>query len=192
MQSSAQQVAVAKSDTYVGELLEADIIVIASAMINFSLSSPLKSWIDHVMRAGVTFQYSESGPKGLATGKKAYLVLARGGIYSDGPMKPLDFQAPYLKTTLGIIGITDVQSVLIEGVAYGPVDCRKGRQSSAIEPFRSGIAPIRSSQRYVIGTIKSHRIWLGEAKAFRDSAERADFAIEEERGLTAFTLIELG
>ena len=118
--------------------MAADVIVVASAMINFSLSSPLKSWIDHVLRAGVTFKYTETGPQGLATGKKAYLVLARGGVYSDGPMKQLDFQEPYLRATLGFIGITGVESIVIEGVAYGPevaqksVDKAMGRLSALV------------------------------------------------------------
>src|SRR6202011_3558776 len=116
--NAAQQAAIARSDAYVAELLEADILVIASSMINFGLTSTLKSWIDHLLRAGVTFAYSEAGPKGLVTGKKAYLIEARGGVYSDGPMKPFDFQEPYLRATLGFMGITDVTPILIEGGAY--------------------------------------------------------------------------
>jgi len=130
--NSAQQVAIATSDTYVADLMAADVIVVASAMINFGLSSPLKSWIDHVIRAGVTFQYSESGPKGLATGKKAYFVLARGGVYSEGAMKSLDFQEPYLRTTFGFIGITDVQSIVIEGIAFGPEAAKKAVEKALL------------------------------------------------------------
>jgi FMN-dependent NADH-azoreductase len=118
--SPAQQAALALSDTLVQELFAADAIVIASAMINFGLASTLKSWFDYLLRAGVTFRYDETGAHGLVTGKKVYLVEARGGVYSDGPAKPFDFQEPYLRHLLGFIGVTDVETIAVEGVAYGP------------------------------------------------------------------------
>jgi len=118
--SPAQQAALALSDTLVQELFAADTIVIASAMINFGLASTLKSWFDYLLRAGVTFRYDETGVHGLVSGKKVYLVEARGGVYSDGPAKPFDFQEPYLRHLLGFIGVTDVESIAVEGVAYGP------------------------------------------------------------------------
>lgn len=77
----------------------------------------LKSWIDAIARAGVTFRYTESGPEGLLKGKKVYLALARGGIYRDTPN---DSQVPYLKTVLGFLGMTDVSCVYAEGLALGP------------------------------------------------------------------------
>jgi FMN-dependent NADH-azoreductase len=86
-------------------------------MINFGISSLLKAWVDLVLRSGITFRY---GPEGLLSGKKAYLVLASGGVYSEGPMQALDHQAPYLHAALSFIGITDITTVRIEGVAYGP------------------------------------------------------------------------
>jgi FMN-dependent NADH-azoreductase len=107
------------SDTLVDELLAADVIVIAAPMHNFGLPSSLKAWIDHIVRPGRTFSYSEKGPQGLATGKKAVFVLARGGVYSEGPMQGFDFQEPYLRAVLGFIGITDVEVVRVEGVAFG-------------------------------------------------------------------------
>jgi len=118
--SPAQQAALALSDTLVQELFAADTIVIASAMINFGLASTLKSWFDYLLRAGVTFRYGETGPQGLVTGKTVYLVEARGGVYSDGPYKPFDFQEPYLRHLLGFIGLTEIETIAVEGVAYGP------------------------------------------------------------------------
>jgi FMN-dependent NADH-azoreductase len=88
-------------------------------MHNFGTPSTLKAWIDHIARAGRTFAYTERGPEGLLKGKKAILVLARGGVYTDGPAKPLDFQESYLRSILGFLGITDVQAVRVEGVGMG-------------------------------------------------------------------------
>ncbi len=108
-----------RADAAVAQLHAADAIVIATPMINFGMPSTLKAWFDHVLRAGATFAYTEAGPKGLVTGKKAYVVTAAGGVYSEGPMLPLDFQAPHLMQLLNFIGITDVEHVAVEGVALG-------------------------------------------------------------------------
>jgi FMN-dependent NADH-azoreductase len=109
------------SDRLSAELLAADLVVIAAPMWNFGVPSALKAWIDHVVRAGRTFTYGESGIVGLAKGKKAVLVTASGGIYSDGPMKPMDFVEPYLRGVLRFIGIEDVQTVRVEGAMVSAV-----------------------------------------------------------------------
>ncbi|SDP56309.1 FMN-dependent NADH-azoreductase [Phyllobacterium sp. OV277] len=115
-----QQRAVAISDKAVDELFAADSIVISTGFINFSISSTLKSWIDHIARAGKTFSYGEDGPKGLVTGKKVYLVIASGGVYSEGPASGMDYATPYLKSVLGFLGMTDIDVVRIEGIGMGP------------------------------------------------------------------------
>ena len=109
--------AIALSDSLIDELFAADTIVIAVPMHNFGPPSTLKSWIDHVARAGRTFNYGAHGPEGLLKNKRAILVLARGGVYSSGPTKPLDFQEPYLRAVLGFLGITDVSAIHVEGAA---------------------------------------------------------------------------
>jgi FMN-dependent NADH-azoreductase len=117
--SDADWQALALSDALVDELFAADVIVIAAPMHNFGVPSSLKAWIDHIVRPGRAFTYSDKGPQGLVTGKKAVFVFARGGVYSEGPMQAFDFQEPYLRAVLGFIGITDVEVVRVEGVAFG-------------------------------------------------------------------------
>lgn len=107
------------SEKLVAELFAADVIVIGAPMYNFSISSGLKAWIDHVARAGMTFKYSEAGPVGLLTGKKVYVFTSRGGVYSTGPGAALDFHETYLRAVLGFIGLTDMTFVHTEGVALG-------------------------------------------------------------------------
>lgn len=124
-QNETQKAIVARSDMLVDELLAADTIVIAAPMYNFGIPSTLKAWIDQVCRAGRTFSYTEKGPEGLAKGKRAFLVLARGGLYSAGPFQSFEYQGTYLKAVLGFIGITDIQTIDVEGVAYGPDAARK-------------------------------------------------------------------
>lgn len=121
----AQAEAIATSDKEVDELLKADAIVISTGFVNFGITSSLKAWIDHIARAGRTFNYTENGPVGLVKGKKAYIVIASGGIYSSGPAASLDFVEPYLRSVLGFIGISEVEVIRVEGVAYGPEAAEK-------------------------------------------------------------------
>ena len=125
----------ARSKALVDELKAADILVIGSPMYNFSVPSTLKAWIDHVAIAGQTFQYSPTGAKGLLKGK-AYLALSSGGVYSQGPFTAAEHLATYLTAILGFLGITDVEVVRAEGVAYGP-DQDKAAMASARERIGS-------------------------------------------------------
>ncbi len=123
--TSTQKSVLSASDELLRELFAADTLVIAAGMINFGIPSSLKAYIDHVVRPGVTFRYGEKGPEGMVRGKKAYIVVARGGIYSQGPMQAYNFQDTYLKVALGFIGITDVEVIAVEGVAFGPEAAEK-------------------------------------------------------------------
>jgi FMN-dependent NADH-azoreductase len=98
----------ATSETLVGEVMAADHIVIATPIWNFGVPAALKAWVDQIARAGVTFQYTENGPKGLLDGKRATIVISSGGTESGSP---IDFATPYLKHVLGFIGIHDVDVV---------------------------------------------------------------------------------
>jgi FMN-dependent NADH-azoreductase len=104
------------SDTLVGELQRADVIVIGLPMYNFGVPSSLKAYFDHVARSGVTFSYSAKGPKGLLTGKKAYVFATRGGLYAG---TPLDTQTGYVRDFLRFLGIEDVEFIYAEGLAMG-------------------------------------------------------------------------
>jgi FMN-dependent NADH-azoreductase len=117
--SPAQVQTVQLSDALVAELFDAEVIVLGAPMYNFSISSALKAWVDHVTRAGVTFNYTETGPMGMVKGKKVYVFTARGGVYTQGPAQSMDFQEPYLRVVLGFIGLTDVTFTHAEGLAMG-------------------------------------------------------------------------
>jgi FMN-dependent NADH-azoreductase len=116
-QRSAEQAArVALDDALIAQLQAADTLVLAAPMYNFAVPAQLKNWIDAVSRAQVTFRYTAKGPEGLLTGKKAYVVLTRGGIHKNTPS---DTMTPYLHTFLGFLGITDVECIFAEGLAMG-------------------------------------------------------------------------
>jgi len=109
------------SDQAIDELIAADTIVIGAPMWNFGIPSTLKAWIDHIVRAGRTFKYGPNGPQPLLPpGKKVIIVSARGGVYSDGPMKLMDYQETYLRAVFGFLGLVDLSFVRAEGIALGP------------------------------------------------------------------------
>ncbi len=121
--SEEQAARVALDDALIAELQAHDTLVLGVPMYNFGVPVQLKSWIDAIARAGVTFRYTANGPEGLLTGKTVYITLARGGLYRDTPN---DSQVPYLKSVLGFLGLTDVRFIYAEGLAMGPEAAAKG------------------------------------------------------------------
>ena len=103
-----QRAALSESDALVEELQAADVIVIGSPIYNFGVPAALKAWVDRIARARKTFRYTSNGPEGLLKGKKAYVVIASGGVPVDSPV---DFATPYLRQALKFVGITDVDVI---------------------------------------------------------------------------------
>jgi len=106
--TEAQTEILALSDTLIAELEAADTLVIGLPIYNFGIPAVLKAWVDQVARAGVTFQYSEYGPKGLLTGKRAIIAVASGGTEAGSD---IDFATGYIRHVLGFVGITEVDFV---------------------------------------------------------------------------------
>ncbi|PLZ01457.1 FMN-dependent NADH-azoreductase [Burkholderia sp. WAC0059] len=127
-----QQAVSARSEALIAELQAADIVVIGAPLYNFGISSQLKTYFDWIARAGITFSYTENGPKGLVTGKKVFVVSARGGKYEGTPH---DSQTPYLRSFLGFLGMTDVSFIYAEGLNMGP-----DAASAGLSTARSAIA----------------------------------------------------
>ncbi|MYN01153.1 FMN-dependent NADH-azoreductase [Pseudoduganella sp. DS3] len=133
------------SDQLIAELHAADLIVIGAPMYNFSIPSALRTWFDHVLRPRVTFAYGPSGAEGLLKAKRAIVVESRGGLYSEGPSRAIDFQEPYLKQLLGFIGIADVSFIRAEKIGSGP-DGRAAAVASALEQSERTIASLAQVQ----------------------------------------------
>ncbi len=117
--NDAQGAAAELSKKLIAEIEDADTLVIGAPMYNFGIPSILKTWFDYVLRAGLTFRYTEAGPVGLLHGKCAIVIESRGGWYSDGPAKSMDAQEPHLRALLGFIGIADVTFIRAERLAFG-------------------------------------------------------------------------
>ncbi|MEO7212475.1 FMN-dependent NADH-azoreductase [Mucilaginibacter sp.] len=127
--------AIKHSDEAIAELMDADAIVIDAPVYNFQIPSTLKAWIDHICRANKTFAYSAQGPEGLVKGKKVYVSISSGGVYSEGPMKAYDFIEPYLRGVLGFLGMTDLNVYRAEGLkmpGIGETALEKAIESIAV------------------------------------------------------------
>jgi FMN-dependent NADH-azoreductase len=127
----------ARTDTLIEEFLAADVVVIGAPMYNFSIPSQLKAWIDRIAAAGRTFKYTETGPVGLAGGKKVLIASSRGGVYSNEQGRLMDFQEDYLKTVMGFVGIDDVHFVRAEAVNMG-----QDKRDTAIFAARQAIGQL--------------------------------------------------
>ncbi|EKE82982.1 FMN-dependent NADH-azoreductase, partial [Idiomarina xiamenensis] len=128
--SDYQRQQLALTETLLDELFAADVLVIGAPMYNFTVPSQLKTWMDRVAQAGRTFKYTEQGPQGLLTGKRAYLVSGRGGIYSEGPAAGMDHQESLVKQFLAFIGITEVSTIRAEGVNLSPEQRQQSMQTA--------------------------------------------------------------
>lgn len=118
--TAEQRAEKATTDAFIEELLTSDVVVLGAPMYNFTIPSQLKAWLDRVLQAGRTFRYTESGPVGLAGGRKVIVVSTRGGRYAGTPMEvALDHQEAYLKAVFSFIGITDLTVIRAEGTNMG-------------------------------------------------------------------------
>lgn len=114
----------------------ADVIVIGAPMYNFTIPSQLKAWIDRVCVAGKTFRYTQSGPEGLAKGKRVIVAIARGSVYAPGA--PSEFVESYLKHVFGFIGVTDVEFIRAEGLGLSP-EHREKSLNAALTAIREPV-----------------------------------------------------
>lgn len=101
--------ATALQEELITELASADTLVIGVPMYNFNIPSTLKAWIDHVVIFGRTVGQD------LFQGTRVVIITGRGGAYGRGtPREQFDYQEPYLRAILGLIGLTDITFVHAE------------------------------------------------------------------------------
>lgn len=133
--SPAMKEALQLSDTLVAELLAADHLVVATPVYNYNVPALLKAWIDHIVRKGLTLGHDGQG---LVTGKKATVLLASGGVYTEGsPIRDRDIATQYLRLILKVIGITDV--TIVAGGGAKLVDMGKETMDGFLGRLKSDI-----------------------------------------------------
>jgi FMN-dependent NADH-azoreductase len=132
-QSDAMQEVLALSDTLVAEVLAADHLVISTPVYNYNIPASLKAWVDHIVRKGLTLGFDG---RGLLRDKKATLLMASGGIYTEGsPLQERDIATRYLRLILVVIGIEDV--TVVAGGGAKAVDL----QEQTMEGFLAALQP---------------------------------------------------
>lgn len=129
--SAEQQAVVDFADQLLAEVKAADVIVIGLPMYNFSVPSQLKSWFDHLARAGVTFRYTSEGVEGLIEDRPVYLISTRGGVYGDDGS---NMQLSYVKQLLSFMGLNDQKLVVAEGLAM------EQKRDEALSQARSALS----------------------------------------------------
>lgn len=105
---------------YLNQFIEADKVMIAFPLWNFTVPAVLHTYFDYLCQAGKTFRYTAEGPVGLLNNKKAALLNARGGVYSEGPAANVEMAVKYVQTILGFLGVKDMSTVIVEGHNASP------------------------------------------------------------------------
>jgi FMN-dependent NADH-azoreductase len=132
--SPMQHMELGLSDKLIGELKEADVIVIGSPMYNFSISAPLKGWIDMVVRTGETVDFSQRPPVGLLKAKKVIVITSRGGSYApDTVTAAFDFQEPYLRHILSLMGLRDITFIHVDRQSHGDEIAHQSRLAATAQ-----------------------------------------------------------
>lgn len=115
-----QKTKIARFNELTDQFMQADKYVFVTPMWNLAMPAMMKAYLDIATVAGKTFKYTQNGPIGLLEGKKAVHIHAAGGIYSQGPAKAIEHSDSYLREILNFIGIKDIETVFVEGMAYSP------------------------------------------------------------------------
>ncbi|MCI3924697.1 FMN-dependent NADH-azoreductase [Paenibacillus sp. TRM 82003] len=118
--SADEKAKVARINELTDQFIAADKYVFVTPFWNFSFPPIVKAYVDAICIAGKTFRYTAQGPEGLLNNKKAVHIQARGGVYSEGPAKEMEFGDRYLRTIFGFVGIRDVETIAVEGMAQSP------------------------------------------------------------------------
>jgi len=121
--TEAQLQRLAFSDQLIEEIRRADHIVLTTPMYNFGVPATLKSWIDLICRAGVTFQYTADGPVGLIDNKRVDIIITTGGVALQSPV---DFVSDYLKQIFRFIGIEDINIIAADQMNVNPDSSYQG------------------------------------------------------------------
>jgi FMN-dependent NADH-azoreductase len=131
--TGAMSASLALSDALVAELLAADTIVIATPVYNYNVPAVLKSWFDHIVRKGITLGMNGEG---LLTGKRCTVLLASGGVYTEGsPIRERDIASQWLRLILGVLGIDDVEFVAAGGTKV--IDLGQQSRADYLAPLQS-------------------------------------------------------
>jgi len=131
--TSKEQNKVVAMNNLLEQFLGADKYVFVTPLWNFTVPPKMKAYLDNICIVNKTFKYTENGPIGLLANKKAVHIQARGGVYSSGPAAEFELGDRYINTILGFIGITDKQSIIVEGINAMPGKAEEIKENAIIK-----------------------------------------------------------
>jgi FMN-dependent NADH-azoreductase len=113
--SSEEKAKVGRLSELSEQFVAADKFVFVTPMWNFSFPPVMKAYLDSVAVSGKTFRYTEQGPVGLLTDKKALHIQARGGNYSEGPAAAMEMGHRYIGIMMQFFGVPSFEGIFVEG-----------------------------------------------------------------------------
>jgi len=113
--SAEEQAKVGRLNELSEQFVTVDKYVFVTPLWNFSFPPIMKAYLDSVAVAGKTFKYTEEGPIGLLTDKKALHIQARGGFYSEGPAAQMEMGHRYISIMMSFFGIPALEGIFVEG-----------------------------------------------------------------------------
>lgn len=128
--SAEEQAKVSRLSELSDQFVSADKYVFVTPLWNFSFPPVMKAYIDSVCVAGKTFKYTEQGPVGLMTNKKALHIQARGGVYSEGPAAAMEMGHRYLNVIMQFFGIPSFEGLFVEGHNQFPDRAQKIKEKA--------------------------------------------------------------
>jgi FMN-dependent NADH-azoreductase len=136
--TNAMRATLAPSDALCRRLLDADALLFAMPMYNFSIPSAFKAFIDAIVRTDVTYRATpEGGYAGQLSRQKVLFVTSRGAdLRPGGPFEAYDALTPALKAAFGFLGVAAPWFVDAQPLQFAEQDAREAalaRAEAALE-----------------------------------------------------------
>jgi FMN-dependent NADH-azoreductase len=118
---------IAYSDALCRQLLDADLLLFAMPMYNWSMPSTFKAYIDNITRGGLTYAYGADGQVvGQLSRQKTLFLTTRGGDLRPGATYDgMDALTPALKAAFGFIGVKSPYFVDAQPLQFADQEARK-------------------------------------------------------------------
>lgn len=128
--SEQEKLKVARLGELSDQFISADKFVFVTPFWNFSFPPVMKAYLDSVSVAGKSFKYTEQGPVGLLTDKKALHIQARGGFYSEGPAAELEMGHRYIGVMMQFFGVPSFDGLFVEGHNAAPEKAQEIKENA--------------------------------------------------------------
>jgi FMN-dependent NADH-azoreductase len=121
----AMKATLASSDALCKRLLEADALVFAMPMYNWSMPSAFKAFVDNITRTNLTYMNTDDGRiEGQLQRQKVLFITSRGADLRPGtPFSSMDALTPALKAAFGFLG-SDIRRRSAAAVLESGSACR--------------------------------------------------------------------